>query len=463
MFDNIWYARTSHQLASGTYQVQEVTFTIRYGILVPTAFFYLLGGVTELTSVLYNLLCSLGMVALTYMIALRMFSTKVGVVAAFIIALFPLNVLHATQLYPDIPLALVTGIGIWLFLRYHLYERKARYLFLSGVCCGIGYLIRQSVFFLLVFFLIYWLVFSRRWGAYWGILSGLLPFLLADMLFFGITKGDPFFRIHLVTSGHHLAAMDAHFPTTESRLYRLFVMPFSILFFPLDKQWPYFCLSYYLFLPALFVLLKGSRLIKVILLWWGVFFACTVWWPLTLVPFRPSSQLYARMMEPLSIPMALIIGYFLIHSIKSRWLSYALLGLWSLACLFSNLLIHEYLTEPLDGHREAFRVLRQKSAKRIYTDQHFPALYQLWSGFDPDLELRFWTDSRLKTEKDAYVVVNEGVINELKRTYNLVLPGWILRPPGHWRKIWEQTRRWRWDPREIGGGKTYKVSIYYVE
>ena len=116
MNDDIFYAYFANRIATGTYKPDSF-YSVRTGILVPLAIFYYFFGINEVSSSSYFILISIGEIVLTYYLGKFLFSWKVGLLGAFLVSIFAMDIIYATQLGPDISLCFFTSLSFFLFLK----------------------------------------------------------------------------------------------------------------------------------------------------------------------------------------------------------------------------------------------------------------------------------------------------------------------------------------------------------
>lgn len=211
-WDDLNYARTAHFISVGEYSqkvipqaTHELAHYSRLGLILPTALMIRIFGMNEFALSVYPMLCSLLLVLLAYAIGENLLGAKEGLIAALVIALFPLEVIDATLTMPDIPSMFWFTLSLYLIIRYEKKQGRPRrwlYLLGSGLSFGIAYMHRETVVYcglLIVAYFIYKIISERRvdW-TYSFLLLGFLAVLTAETLFFYATTGDALFRLHCV-------------------------------------------------------------------------------------------------------------------------------------------------------------------------------------------------------------------------------------------------------------------------
>ncbi len=163
-YDDPTYLNTAYKIYSGVEHIPNKNFwELRAGVYYPIAFFWEIFGISEISSSIFFILCSLGSIAVTYFIAKEFFSKKIALFSAFLLSIFPINIMYSSQIGPDIPFQFLSGLAI-LFFIYHEKNRKYSNIFaiLSGVFIGIAYTVKSIVILLIPLFIIYFLIQNLR-------------------------------------------------------------------------------------------------------------------------------------------------------------------------------------------------------------------------------------------------------------------------------------------------------------
>src|SRR3989338_8998142 len=204
--DSLAYSSAANDLreGKGIDEKSVLTLSTRIGITATTALSYSLFGVNDLSAIAFALLASLGGIILVFLFGKLLFDERLGLLAAFLLAIFPFDVVYATQLNSDIPSAFFMALGVYLFLYAERKEANPSVLCtLCGVLIGIGYLIRESALLIALFFITYILYQRRLRLRYLLVPLGVLLVLVLEALVFNQLTGDPLYRTH--ASQHYLA------------------------------------------------------------------------------------------------------------------------------------------------------------------------------------------------------------------------------------------------------------------
>jgi len=160
--DDLGYAQSALDLLNGHLRMGEWPGgQSRIGLIAPVALSYWLFGPSETSTLLFPWLCSLASIALVFGLASWFADERAGLIAAFVWAVFPLDIQAATALLPDGPVTLLAAAAVWCFLRAaESASPRANYT-AAAACLLWAALIKPTGLFALGFILIY-LVLSPR-------------------------------------------------------------------------------------------------------------------------------------------------------------------------------------------------------------------------------------------------------------------------------------------------------------
>lgn len=169
--DDFAYTNYAYELSIGALDLSGNDPGLnRPGLYGPAALFFRLLGPSEFTATLFPLLASLLTIFFIYKIALMLSGQKVALLAAFLWAVFPLDIFMATQLDPETPLAMATTGAVYALLAaLHSSKtaRKTLYFFLCALFLVWSFNIKPSgtpiVFALIALLLIHHWPGIRTW------------------------------------------------------------------------------------------------------------------------------------------------------------------------------------------------------------------------------------------------------------------------------------------------------------
>jgi hypothetical protein len=192
LYDDYHYVVRAFTLSQGHLVPPVDIFGTRVGVVGPAALLYRLFGVSKLTTGAYPFACSVLGVLAAYVLGRRLFGASTGLLAAALLAVFPLDVLYASTLFATAPVTLAVGVSLGLFLLAEQEDRRALYL-ASGLVLGAGVLVHESVVVVAVFYPAYALLVARPRRAHLLVGLGCLAVVALDPVVHGLL-GDPWAR-----------------------------------------------------------------------------------------------------------------------------------------------------------------------------------------------------------------------------------------------------------------------------
>ena len=405
--DDIVYSRIALDRLEGRVQFANIHET-RLGFLLPIVASYALFGPGEVPLVLYNLLCSVGLAGVAFLLARRFFGDRAGAIAGTLTALHPNLVFFATECHTDTPVAFWQALAVLAAVLGGI--RPAA---LAGLSLGWAYLHKESALFVLPLLLV---ARPRREAV--AIVLPVAGILAAELLFYGLREGNPLHRIHLVGYWHSGQYMVERYPTTSAVLDRLF------LDLPRQLFWPYWggrwqgTINLAALAAGAWLLAKKVPGARFLAGWWLSIFALYCFWPSSWLPFRPGFVLFEWTFPLLVAPLLLLFAGGLARGRKVL-VAAALV----LVAGLSLATAHRARIEGrrfADGAREARGVI---GTARVVSD-------------DKTVEaLDFLDGHRPRTGKDEVVIVDR-FWTEPNRWWSRPAP----RVPEGWRKVYESPR-----------------------
>jgi len=203
--DAFAYARYAHDIASGQYDLEGIRmfYGFRYSLLLPTAMGFSLFGVNDIGASFFPLIFSLLNIWVVFLIGKRIFNDAIALVAALLLAFYPINIATSTGLSPDSFIPFFSSLAIYFYLVAEKPStsamRAALLLMASGMLVGLAYMSRVTSIFLF-FTLVIYQIFNRKYAfSCWTTIGSLIP-LTAEVFYFYMMTGDPLFEIHRITS-----------------------------------------------------------------------------------------------------------------------------------------------------------------------------------------------------------------------------------------------------------------------
>jgi len=445
--DSLVYSKTANDINEGKGIDPESTLTLstRIGLIYATAFSYNLFGINDFSSVLFVLMTSIGNIILIFYFGKLLFDEKIGLVAAFLLSFFPLDVVYATKLVSDMPSAFFMALGVYLFL--HSEMKKMRYgvgYFLAGISIGLGYLIRETALLIALFFVVY-IAYKRRIRKEYFLvpLGVLIIFIIESLIFLSLT-GDPFYRIHAsqqyladaVAKHNYFGRLD--FPTG------LFHYPW--LFLTNSLLAPFYI---FIFISMLYSLVQKKKETSAILLWLIPLILYLSFGSASLtqyIPFRAVD----RYTSIVIVPGILLLSFLLS---EKKPMVKKLTPLFLILLLLISI-VTVYLREDrnlLASLRQAYPYLETLDGA-IYIDARSIYALNYISGFKNNVDLNEFPEIFDEVE-GSHVVINKHMIRNLREANpKIKFPQEIENIPKEWKTV-----------KEIGNTENGKIIIYQVQ
>ena len=163
--DDFTYCRFANMVLHGDrYFSSENEFrSLRWPTILPVVLSFWLFGVGDGAAVWGSLVYSLAGIVVLFWVGRHLFGARVGLYAALLLAVFPCDVVFATQLMPDIAIPLFMGLSVFFFLKGDSVEDPKAAMWYYGAC-GLAmlgaFLCRVTAVYHFLFFACF--AFSRR-------------------------------------------------------------------------------------------------------------------------------------------------------------------------------------------------------------------------------------------------------------------------------------------------------------
>jgi len=314
-WDDFCYTQVAYNVADGKFSFSEglLYSAFRMGLILPTALSFKLFGVNEYATELWPLLCSLGSIVLIFCLGRLLFDQKTGLLAAFLLSFFPLNVVYATLLLPDVIQPFFFALSAVFFFRAEKAEApKSAWFnfFISGVIAGAAFWIRESSYMILLVYMVY-LIYSRSLRKeQLAIVVGLLTVFAFDLLFYFWKVGNPLLHLQVLFDTANITPGSfswriRHFFSTRFDFYQIYTSNGVFMFF-----------SFFIFISTIYLLTKKDKKAYPPIIWFLTLFSYLEFmWPL-------HSRKLDRYLSILTIPTLLVLAQFLStvgREWKDRW------------------------------------------------------------------------------------------------------------------------------------------------
>lgn len=177
-------------------------FQLRMSFLMPEKYIVRFFGPSDFSFTLFPFLCSIcGVILAYYFMSLFTGDRGLGLIAAFLMAVYPLDCAFATKISPEVPLGLFIALTVFFFawgecqLRDNeSSKRPALSFFMSGVFFSLSHGMKIFGVILPSFFLLYFLIYRRFRLQHLFIILGFIPFFAILSYYYYVNSGDPFLQ-----------------------------------------------------------------------------------------------------------------------------------------------------------------------------------------------------------------------------------------------------------------------------
>ena len=393
--DDYLLVKAADDLNKGRLDFHETNhIPLRLALLYPAGFSIQLFGINDLALALFPLFCSLGIILFTYLIGKKLLGEPVGLLAAFLLSFFPLEVLHGSIFVAEPVAGFFFLIAVYLLLL----DTKVS-LFFGGIFLGLSYLAKELYLLTLPLLLIYLFYRKKKISLHHFLFFfGFLLIFLGELLFFFSSTGNLFFRQE---TAQYFAAL---FTPDQTMIWREVFFRYPLLVFnPINFQVGLF---FYLFTFAfVFAIIKKIKPLYP-MIFFSLFFLLYLNFGSTqfseYTPL-PRSLRYFMIASP---SLAILSSVFLLKIKKySRiWIFPLLLGILFLSALLSSYFasralyetpsfismesVQDYLHTPhpvyidQNNYKNAQYLTQFNNQKQIFSFRQLPKnLTQLQSGF----------------------------------------------------------------------------------
>ena len=451
-------------------------FPFRWMMVFPIALSFMLFGLNDFSAALFPLLCSLGSILLIFYIGKNLFNEKAGLIAAFLLSFFPLNVIYATRIIPEAPLTFFMALSAFMFILGEKREMdkgflslKNLYFTLSGVFLGIGYLTKVSAVIIISFFILYSLYRRRIRKEYLLIFIGFLMIYSVEGLYYYENTGDFLLRPHL-NSKVYAFKQDVEFKDRFKS--KNFYDMVEVLYLPQLEIYPNALMNqkpswrskinegfgyfyYFVIFSAIGGLILCRRFGKcpkkayIPMLWALSLFLFLEFGPMSL-KFSTETAVVQylmifkslRYLTVLTIPSLLIIASFL--SSENRIIRRFIMPL-SLIILLTTSIpiiedIHVDFVSHIEGIREASKFFEARPGARIYSDFLGVGLIKYYTGYKGNYSLTGfgypkYSESLTASDipADSFVVAggSRGAVS-CRGVVKTLTPPFAINPPDNW-------------------------------
>lgn len=446
-WDDVQYSEAARRFAAGEY-VQSTQFGLRYPLILPLAVCQVLFGINEAALFVTPLVYSLAGHLVIYALGVLYGGQRVGLAAAALLAIFPMDVLLATDLHADLPMSVFMAATVYCVKRGETAGEGAwMWFLLAGLALGLTQMSKE-VGLVLGAVLIARLAWCRCWRPAYGWLGvGFAAVLLGEVAWYAALTGQPLFPF----SGDAVALHTRHMQRVTPSYGWMLVYP-AMLLNPLHVRFGHFAGYFYLVAAAtIWGLSRRDRSVGELALWWGTILTLLNFAPLDAGFERPLYIHFARTLHPVFVPGILAAAYWLVHGFRGRrvWQGALLIGL-------VPIVLWALWGQRFD-HRQWASVARQVAA--VIANEPAGTLVAadpLNTGalriLLPERREQAITASdatvRDRPESGRLLVLHDPVLLDSAVAHGYDAPAWLLHPLPRWIRLAEFTRPRRVSLRE---------------
>ena len=354
-------------------------------------------GWSEFNFVLPILLSSLICIYLIYKLAEMLFDKNTGLLAALLLSIYPLDVVHATTMSNDIMLSMLVALSMLLVLKgFKSTKRTSPLCFAAagavlGIAAGVKIIAIPAIG--LFFLILLWCIGEeKRFNK--GTVLFIIAWALVQVIFsatYYFKTGDFFAHIHAELIFNKKFNPSGFMNTASSLKNALLFYPKYMLclqaeghpdyeFYPYGFVYPVFLLG------TLFFIRKRDRKAVIPLVWFTYLFLMMEFAPLRISPYYQPIHRLVRFLSIISIPTLLVVAYFLKQVYRERGAGKAL-ALLLMAGLVVTSLHQTYrksycYRDSMADARSAFAILRHMPYKRIISDHELKMALLLYNQYE---------------------------------------------------------------------------------
>lgn len=472
--DDVNYVYLANQILRGEYRPSYMV-SLRLMMIYPLAFFFYLFGISNFTAVLYPLICSISSIILIFYLSKIFFNNeKIGLISAFLLSVFPLDVNYSTWIMPDVPLSFFIGLSVLFFIKGEMSKNvtflniKKRYLFfiLSGIVVGLSYLIKLPGLIIFLFYFTAWIYFSIKQRKirldFLLIILGFLMITTLEGVFYYITTKDPLLQYH---SGFE-------YFSEKERLKYEFNTRFDYypkVMFNLDNQnkymwnngYTYFGPFFYIVILSIFYFIyKKDANSLIIILWLFSIFLYMQFGTMSIKEYIPMHRL-DRHLTVLTIPSILIVSRFIYLDYKNKikfFISITITVLLIVSFIYYSKNITRMQKAASEDMILLYELFKDLPKKKIYSDYGTNGHLMFYFKFTRNEDFKYVMNLKCDEIKDSYVIVNatRGWLD--MENFKKELPLCVKNPPQNWKiiKVIES-------PTDVYPFNYYNPVVYYVE
>lgn len=447
--DDPGYVSDAYRVMNGEFFLGKYLPALRVGIIYPIALCFKIFGINNFSAALYPLLCSLGMIIVTYYLGKILLNERVGLLSAFFVSIFPIDIQCGTWPMPDEPLAFLSSLSILLFLLSEKdndkFKKRLLYFF-SGVTIGLSYLTNISgliPFLFLVPFVLYKFLKNKKIDFNYSFLFvGFLMIFLLEGTFYYKNAGDFLLQYHVVSGfyGPNTPGINRDFWFYPNRMFNL-SLPHSFSFNLSNKYFvPYGLFYYFVLIAILYIIILKKRKYYIPLFWLLFYFLYHQFGTMSLTQYLPVHKL-ERHLTVLTVPAVLCLSCFLIDFYemnKSKWFPLQLRKVFVvtttvfllITSIYYSYNMYEYTYASTWDMKEIYNFLKNYPNKKIYCDIGTLSHLRFYYGFKNDFYIRDLASVENTDQLKGSFVILDGSRGVIENSWTL--PSFLDQESNKW-------------------------------
>lgn len=194
-FDEINYITGAKHILAGIFEPITAfpTSHLRYVLMLFLAGYIKMFGYQYPTMVPITLISSLGSIVVVYFLGMKLWNKRVAIIAAFLLAIFPLNVKYSSFLEADIIISFLMG----LCALFYFYEQSKRSFFVIGALIGLSFYVKffnMLILLVIVFHSIIEKRFKLLFTLFLGFFIAISPFIIYEV----VKTGNPLHHVNFI-------------------------------------------------------------------------------------------------------------------------------------------------------------------------------------------------------------------------------------------------------------------------
>ncbi len=424
--DDSYYAQLAYSYLQGNYGADFVGYPIhllRKLITFLTLSSFSIFGKGEVSSIFFPFLFSILSIILIYFVALELTENKkVSLLSAFLLAVFPTDVIFASINFADLTAAFLINVGIYYVIQF-LKTGKDKYFYFAGLYFAISIFAKMTFYYvgiLIVILSFYYLIKKDKQRSMGLLVTAIIPLLLlvVEGIIIGSKTGNYFYRFQILEANYQYTYYNFFPYTILGDSYSSFEYFLGILQQVFVQNIKDIFLRRYFLLIPLFALIASVIFIrrrenKGLVFWFLGLTVLMIGFTTSPISYKPLDLKFSWYAYPIFFP-SIIITALLISKYLDK-IKILVLVLFFASSLYMSAQYHQFFDVPRKNELKEF--VKQHPDDFIFTDHHTKYGIDLVRGYKNSGMLFSLTDkSKSLTElpNNSLIIYNQDEIDELK-------------------------------------------------